>query len=125
MAIDGYLHGAISQLQTALDALQAQIRDLQHTEADQKHHLQQEIDHLKQERRFTDAEMLKMHEESELRLVHERANQIQRTEDARRNEIAQMDTNLQHLVQRKMQLYNDMHRILEQLNALLSSPDIR
>jgi len=124
MAVDGYIRGAISQLESALNDLQAQIHDAQRNLDQQKHGLQQEIDGLDRERKVHEALAVGSADGAAQAFSVERLSHIHGESDDKKTRINQVDAELHALIQRKTDLSNMVRNYVSQLTSLLASADV-
>ncbi|HSX04936.1 MAG TPA: hypothetical protein VLF69_00495 [Candidatus Saccharimonadales bacterium] len=124
MAIDGYLRGAISQLESALNALQAEITQIQRDIDNEKHNLGQELDRLNLERKAHEALVVGSPDPAEQGISVERLRHVHTESEAKKARINQLDTELRSLLQGKNDLHNKLRDYISQLTSLLASPDV-
>ncbi len=124
MAADAYVQVALTQLQSAIGDMQQQIDGLRRQTGDTKQQLQREVQKLEQQRKLHEAELPNMPDDTSKHAVQEHVNHLHHDSEDKKTRIAQLDSEIAPIVQRKTTMYNNLQNLAQQLNVIIASPDL-
>jgi chromosome segregation ATPase len=125
MAADGYLKGAISQLEAALVDVKFQIDHLQHDMGNQKQQISHAIESLDRERKVHEVEMARVDDMNQQQVLVSRIRHLGHEANDHKARISQVEADIRQAIDRKNQLCNTLKDLSSQLNSLTASPDLR
>lgn len=127
MAANAYIQSALAQLQSAVSDIQGQMQGLQRDIDQEKKGLDGDIKKFARERKLHEVTVANIDPDhtTERHTLMDRIQHLGHESDDRKKQMAQLDSELQSVLQRKTQVYNRLTNLMSQLNQFLASPDIR
>ncbi|HSX42641.1 MAG TPA: hypothetical protein VLF59_00975 [Candidatus Saccharimonadales bacterium] len=124
MAVDGYIHGAIRELQSAIVQMQREAHDLERELGGNKQQLLDQIEKLGGERKMHEVEMAHIQDTMQQQALLSRIRAIEHDAEEHRSKIQQVESEMRDNINRKNQMAQQLQGFSTQFEQLLASPDV-
>ncbi len=124
MAVKTYLQTAISQVQTAMADMESQVHGMHQNADSRKNQLQTTCANLERECTLHLAEIGHLQDASQKHILEQRMGGIKHQIEGYKAQMAQIDSEVASIQQRKDALHRNLYNAVGELRRLMSLPDI-